>query len=195
MAIGDFMGSGFNYGAVGGPGINYGAMPTNVFTPDITRTFAGDPQSYYQAARIAQMGDYAALPQFQRTANLGFTPQYGAYLMSGAPGEFSGYNPVGRDLSADWANAIAASAAIGNPDVMMTDAQRNIQATLTGDDARRNALAMASAGLGGGIGYIANARQRALGNLYDLYSARAAGAGQPAGGFLSWLDTTRQPAV
>ena len=190
MAIGDFMGSGYDFGGASGPGINFGAMPTGVLSPDVAQTFALDPQSWYQASRIAQMGDYASLPQFQRTANYGFEPAYGRYLMSGTTPEFSGYSPTGT-LADSWANAIAASSAVGSPDTNLTQQQGQIQSYLSGDDARSNMLAMAAARYGGGHGYAAQSRQRALGNIYDLYSARAAGAGKPAGSFLSYLDTIR----
>ena len=41
--------------------------------------------------------------------------------------------------------------------------------------------------MGGGVGYAAQARQRALGNLYDLYAARAGARGMGGGGFLGYL--------
>jgi hypothetical protein len=137
------------------------------------------------------MGDYAGLPQFQRSANLGFTPAFGSYLMSGSPAEFSSYVPSATAGAGEaaWQNVLAASAAAGAPDTSLTDPQRNILANLQGEDARRNALAIAAARMGGGVGYTAQARQRALGNMYDLYSARAAGAGDAPGTFLSWLNT------
>ena len=47
--------------------------------------------------------------------------------------------------------------------------------------------------MGGGVGYMANARQRALGNLYDLYSARSVGAGKSPGTFLSYLNNQAIP--
>lgn len=193
MAVGEFMGQGFNYGGAGPTGMSFGAMPTGVLSPQVTQTFAGDPQSWFQAARIAQLGDYAALPQFQNTANMGFTPALGRYLLSGQEGEFSGYTPstTAGAMGSDWASAVAASQAVGQMNTPLTEQQAQIQGYLTGEDARRNALAMASARYGGGAGYAAQSRQRALGNLYDLYSARAQGAGQAPGTFLSYLDTMR----
>tara|TARA_Y100001951_G_C11291095_1_gene272211 strand:+ start:309 stop:878 length:570 start_codon:yes stop_codon:yes gene_type:complete len=184
-----FMETGFDYTGAG-PGNIFGGMPT-ALAPGVTSTFAGDPQSWFQAARLAQLGDYAALPQFQRTANLGFTPAFGRYLLSGDTGEFSGYSPTAGTMGSDWQAALAASAAIGDPNATLTAQQGQIQSYLTGEDARRNALAMAAAQYGGGVGYGAQSRQRALGNLYDLYSARAAAAGQPAGGFLNYLSGVR----
>jgi len=194
MAIGDFMGTGFNYSGAGPTGVNFGAMPTGVLSPQVTQTFAGDPQSWFQAARIAQLGDYAGLPQFQNTARMGFTPAYGRYLLSGQPGEFSGYSPTAGTMGSDWASAVAASQAVGQMNTPLTDQQAQIQSYLTGEDARRNALAMAAARYGGGVGYGAQSRQRALGNLYDLYSARAQAAGDAPGTFLSYLDTMRTMA-
>ena len=80
------------------------------------------------------------------------------------------------------------------------DLRRNtaIGEFLRGDDARANQLAMAMAGMnitGGGIG--AQAAQRGLGSLYDLYRARAAST--PVGdasGFLGYLSRVRnQPGT
>ena len=189
------MGSDYNWnpGGDGLTGFNFAAPVANVLDPTIAATFAGSPQAYYQTARLAQMGDLANLPQFQRAANMGFTPAFGQYLLSGAPGEFSSY--LGSDAASTfnpataWADAITASQQATNPDAVLTASQRNIVANLQGEDARRNALAMAAARMGGGAGYTARARQRALGNLYDLYSARAAAAGESPTGFLNYLNT------
>ena len=46
--------------------------------------------------------------------------------------------------------------------------------------------------MGGGIGYGAQARQAALGNMYDIYGARQAGEGAVPGTFLNWLNTRMQ---
>ena len=125
MAVGEFMGQGFNYGGAGPTGMSFGAMPTGVLSPQVTQTFAGDPQSWFQAARIAQLGDYAALPQFQNTANMGFTPALGRYLLSGQEGEFSGYTPstTAGAMGSDWASAVAASQAVGQMNTPLTEQQ------------------------------------------------------------------------
>ena len=64
---------------------------------------------------------------------------------------------------------------------------------LTGENARANQLAMAMAGMGitgGGIG--AQATQRGLGSLYDLYRARqVTGPTGDASGFLGYLSRLR----
>ena len=185
-----FMGSGFDFGNAGPAGNWFGAGPT-ALAPNVAATFATQPQAYWNTARLAQMGDYAGLPQFQRAANLGFTPAFGQYLMSGSPAEFSAYGGMqsADERAAAWQNAITASGHAGNPNAVLTNAQRNILGNLQGEDARRNALAIAAAGMGGGVGYTADARQRALGNMYDLYSARAAAAGGTPAGFLNYLST------
>ena len=63
-----------------------------------------------------------------------------------------------------------------------------MQGYLTGEGARSRALAMAGTAMGGGVGIGAQARQAALGNLYDLYAARAEATGTSPGTFLSWLS-------
>jgi hypothetical protein len=69
----------------------------------------------------------------------------------------------------------------------LTAQQLGIRGALSGEGARANALAMAQAGMGGARGYMGQARQRALGNLYDIYAARAEAAGRPRSGFLGYL--------
>lgn len=69
---------------------------------------------------------------------------------------------------------------------------------MTGENARANQLAMAMAGMGitgGGIG--AQAAQRGLGSLYDLYRARqVTGPTGDASGFLGYLNRLRnQPGT
>jgi hypothetical protein len=61
---------------------------------------------------------------------------------------------------------------------------------LMGDapEARRNTLAMTLARMGGGVGMGATARERAIGNMYDIYAARQAGTGGPQGGFIDWVN-------
>ena len=208
MAIGDFMSPGYNFGNTTGGYNLFGSSSGNVgfpsgLDPNVRRTFTGRPQEYFQAARIAQMGQQAALPQFYNQANLGFTPAFGSYLMA-APtsptGElqaFSEWAPSASstDRAQQWANVLAASSSFDTPGVGLTPQQRAIRGTLSGEDARRNSLAIAASRMGGGVGYMANARQRALGNLYDLYSARSVGAGKSPGTFLSYLNNQQVPSV
>jgi hypothetical protein len=176
---------------------------SNIFGPtDVLSTFQDSPAALWQAARIRQMGQQAAIPQYQRTAMQGFTPALGGWMLGGAPTQsFSqyldptttGYTGAGGAVPnvSNWASAVAASKALdplaAMPEGGLTGQQIRQQGFLTGENARRNALAMAGAAMGGGVGYGAQAQQRALGNLYDLYAARAAGAGAPAGGFLGYL--------
>jgi hypothetical protein len=164
--------------------------------PDVLSTFAGSPAALWQAARISQMGEQAAIPQFARTAMQGFTPALGGYMLGGGTGTFGGYlqgtAPNQAALNTGWQNALMASRMLdpsyaADTGQAMTQGMLAQQGFLTGENARRNALAMAQARMGGGVGYGAQARQGALGNLYDLYAARAAGVGRPAGGFLGYL--------
>ena len=116
------------------------------------------------------------------------------------------------ETRANWANAIAASRALETP---VAEGEARLQPWLGGDppvgpdiisgtltpqqiamqqwmqpgaEGRASTLAMAGAGLGGGVGLGAQARQAALGNLYDLYAARAEATGTSPGTFLSWLS-------
>ena len=99
----------------------------------------------------------------------------------------------------NWANVVAASRALDPNAPQMVEGMAGLgrQKTYQGyinpseglseAQARQNALAIAGAAMGGGVGYGASMRQRALGNLYDIYSQRALGAGAPGGGFLGYL--------
>lgn len=184
------------------------SSPWGGFGDDIAATFTGQPSALWQAARTAQLGERAALPQWQRTIMQGFNPTFGGYLLGGAPGTFSDYlQGIGTAATgyggfrtpsatpaqqaqnyANWQSFVDASAGLANPGAQTGTIDLARRGLLEGENARRNALAIANAAMGGGIGMGAQARERALGNLYDLYAARAAGAGTPAGGFLSWLS-------
>ena len=59
---------------------------------------------------------------------------------------------------------------------------------LSAADQRQNILAAAGAAMGGGIGIGAQARQRALGSLYDLYAGQALAEGRPVSGFINWIN-------
>ena len=181
----------------------------------LARTMVGDPRGLWGTARIGAMDPrQAANPYWAQTAMQGFTPTYGSYLLGGGQGAFGdwlgqtanmpgpGYwtgqnaNPTG------WANAMAASQALAAgtaPEVggqaQLNPTQISMMGLLTGENARRNALAMAQAQMGGGIGMGAMARERALGRLYDVYGARARAAIEPPGGFLNWLGTRMAPPL
>jgi hypothetical protein len=101
-------------------------------------------------------------------------------------------------IGSNWANVLAASRALDPNAPQQVDTlgdlgrqqayQAYIDPAVAGETAaRQNALAIAGAAMGGGVGYGASMRQRALGNLYDIYSQRALGAGAPGGGFLGYL--------
>jgi len=147
----------------------------------------------------------AANPQWTNQAMTGFTPTYGQYLLGGAPGTFGEYlgarvAPTGNMYTSpvsttgpntNWQQAVLASQQLGAGTMganTMSPQQFTYAGLLQGENARRNALAMTAAAMGGGIGMGAMARQRALGNLYDVYAARQAGAGDPQGGFLDWIN-------
>ena len=185
-------------GIPGIPGNQLGGLAGTTGPTDVLSTFAGSPAALWQAARIGALGEKAAIPQFQRTAMQGFNPALGGYMLGGGAGTFADYlNPAGgftspteEQANTNWAAAIEASRQLDpgyTSATPLTAQMATQQGYLQGSDARRNALAMAAAGMGGGVGYGAQARQRALGNLYDLYAARAAAAGSPTGGFLGYL--------
>jgi len=173
-------------------------------TADVLSTFEGRPGALWQAAQAQQLGQRAFIPQFQRTIGQGFTPAYGSYLLAGGGGPegndvgtfasyLGGAGQATRQAQAltDWTQAVEASRRMdpGYPAATgtLTAQQLGIQGALGGEGARANALAMAQAGMGGARGYMGQARQRALGNLYDIYAARAEAAGRPTSGFLGYL--------
>jgi hypothetical protein len=210
MALGDLYGMGTGAGTAFGTGtIPTGSTAGIWGDTDILSTFAGSPAALWQAARIRQMGQQAAIPQFQQAAMQGFTPALGQYLLGATPDQtFAQYHaPTAAGYSGDvtqpqltnWQAAVQASKALDPSFTMptgsagLTAQQVGYQGLLTGENARRNAIAMATAAMGGGAGYVGQAQQAAVGNLYDLYKARAAGAGAPAGGFLGYLGGVVQP--
>jgi hypothetical protein len=147
-----------------------------------------------------------ANPAWRNQIMTGYQPLFGSYALAGGQGTFADYLggiPTGSTAGVpagvgqyqteipaeNWQTAVTASRLLGTPDQPVTVAQQNIQNLLQNENARRNALAMANAYMGGGIGYGAQARQAALGNMYDIYSARQAGEGKVAGTFLDWLNT------
>ena len=200
MAIGDFMGSGFDFAqpgafpttATGGVPYSMWGSPTGALAPDVAATYMGSPEAFWQTSRLAQMGDRAALPQFARQASMGFAPAYGSYLMTGDTAPFTSYG--GAPSATGWHDVLAASAASGNTEAIagLNPQQATIQGYLQGENARRNTMAILAAQRGGMAGSIGGqAYQRAMGNLYNLYTARAGAAGQAPAGFLSWLDAQR----
>jgi len=188
-------------GEFGAPGASWLADPQGA-----QATFVGDPRGLWQAGRAQQMSEsQLANPAWRNQMMTGYQPLFGSYALAGAPGTFANYlggmpsTGVGQyqtEIPASaWDAAVAASAGMNTFDVDTADdtTQRfRLASLMQGENARRNALAMAGAYMGGGIGYGAQARQAALGNMYDIYGAREAGKGKVAGTFLDWLNTRMQ---
>jgi len=195
-------------GEFGAPEVSWLADPTGA-----QATFVGDPRGLWQAGRAQQMSEsQLANPAWRNQMMTGYQPLFGSYALAGAPGTFTNYlggiptgsTPgipagVGQYTTSvpaeNWDAAVAASAGMNTFDVATADdtTQRfRLASLMQGENARRNALAMAGAYMGGGIGYGAQARQAALGNMYDIYGAREAGKGKVAGTFLNWLNTRMQ---
>jgi len=188
-------------GEFGAPKASWLADPTGA-----QATFVGDPRGLWQAGRAQQMSEsQLANPAWRNQMMTGYQPLFGSYALAGAPGTFANYlggmPPTGvgqyqTEIPASaWDAAVAASAGMNTFDVDTADdtTQRfRLASLMQGENARRNALAMAGAYMGGGIGYGAQARQAALGNMYDIYGARQAGEGKVAGTFLDWLNTRMQ---
>ena len=197
-----YTGGGPTMGMIGqGGGVPAGQ---NWWSGNVAPTFLGDPSGAWQAARAAQFTDaQLANPQWTNQMMTGFTPTYGQYLLGGAQNPFSTWmqgNAPAQSYTAGpynqpatspgWANAVTASNALamGGLPGNLTSEQLTMQGLLQGENARQNALAMSAAYMGGGVGMGAQARQRALGNMYDIYGARASSAGEAPGGFLQWLN-------
>ena len=154
-------------------------------------------------------------PAFGRYLLAGSNQPFSQFLRGTSTG--GGTSPLASqtNLADQWAGAVAASRRLGtDPSAMESQMSpeaygRELQyrGLLGSDNARANSIAMAMAGMGvpdqtdspfgGGWsgGYGGAARQRAIGNLYDLHAARAAAAGTPAGGFLNWINRRMTPAT
>ena len=190
---------------------DFGTTDFGAYIPkmNVEQTFAERPADLWETARLAQMGSRGLLPQWQQQRFQGIEPALGSYYLAGGPGTFAEYmkaqaQTATTDLEtrANWANAIAASRAMAVqdqpwlseettsvPPTTLTPQQVAMQQWMQpGSAGRASTLAMAGAGLGGGVGLGAQARQAALGNLYDLYAARAEATGTSPGTFLSWLS-------
>ena len=115
---------------------------------------------------------------------------------SGQPYGLAGHVPAttsrvaGGDV--DLSTAYAVSKALGTQGGLgsmgtLNPTQTALGTFLSGDNARRNQLAMLAAQTNQGVGLGARASQRALGNLYDLYAARQSTQGLGGGGFLNYM--------
>lgn len=195
------------------PDFRFGGLPdTQWLGSEMAGGFLDDPANLWRTGRAQQMTQQQlANPFWTRQANVGFTPALGQYMLAGAPRSFGEYLSEGGfgsqtgyrvpDVSGGWANALAASRAL-----LEGLSEEEIEARVTGGtltrpqvtqmgfigsgspDARRNALAMTMARMGGGVGMGATARERAVGNMYDIYAARQEGRGKPIGGFIDWIN-------
>lgn len=165
----------------------------NIDPVTFEQTFRGKPQELWETARIQNMGQQAALPYFQQAAGYGFQPKYGKYLLGGQA-DFADWLKTPGSQAAptadSWARAVETSrmmnpyATAGNIGLGDLVTRGHLQ----GPNARTNQLLMANAMLGGGMGLAGQARVRALGSLYDLYTSRARGQGLGAGGFLDYIS-------
>jgi hypothetical protein len=128
----------------------------------------------------------------------GFQPAYGQWLLSGKQfgspfHEFvqSGAQP---DLAQGWQELARASAGLTSPlelagaDQLALGRQIGFQGLIQGDAGRTNAVLMAAAAMGAGQGYGADAMRTQLASMYDVFASEAAASGQPAGGFIDWLN-------
>ena len=156
------------------------------------------PPKQWETLRAQEMGENIWNPVQWGTRMQGFQPAYGQWLISGQQHttpfhEFvqSGAQP---DMAQAWQELARASAGltsprnITNPDKLALGRQVAYQGLLQADAARTNAVLMASAAMGAGEGYGADAMRAQLGSMYDVFAAEAAAAGQPVGGFIDWLN-------
>ena len=156
------------------------------------------PTKQWETLRAQEMGENIWNPVQWGTRMQGFQPAYGQWLISGQQHttpfhEFvqSGAQP---DMAQTWQELARASAEltsprnITNPDPLALGRQVAYQGLLQADAARTNAVLMASAAMGAGEGYGADAMRAQLGSMYDVFAAEAAAAGQPVGGFIDWLN-------
>ena len=156
------------------------------------------PTKQWETLRAQEMGENIWNPVQWGTRMQGFQPAYGQWLISGQQHttpfhEFvqSGAQP---DMAQTWQELARASAEltsprnITNPDPLALGRQVAYQGLLQADAARTNAVLMASAAMGAGEGYGADAMRARLGSMYDVFAAEAAAAGQPVGGFIDWLN-------
>jgi hypothetical protein len=168
---------------------------------DVASTFRGRPGALWEAARTAQLGPKAHIPQYWKTRMHGFTPAWGRHMMGSSPNEsFATY--LGRtadqdpnQTAADWGLAVQASRALGTPNsylsVGATDTERIRAHQMQGlmRKGKAEVLAMASAGLGiDPDTYGGNAAYTRLSNMYDIFGQQEAGKAGDPGKFLSWID-------
>lgn len=169
----------------------------------VEQSFENDPYGLWKTARSYQLGERAGLPQFADVPGMGFSPQWGGYLLQGGLG--TGIDPLtgGRETAtfADYlrqkkAGAYAQTPAMGWEDLLAA-ANYNIfnptgpglgqsRLALKGfidpvmagaETSKTNTLSILNQLMGGGRGYAATLRRKSLENLYNLYSTRALAEG------------------
>ena len=64
----------------------------------------------------------------------------------------------------------------------------SLQGLMQGSGARGDTLAMMGAAMGMGPGYGADALQRRLGTLYDVYASQQRASGAPVGTFVDFMN-------
>jgi hypothetical protein len=156
------------------------------------------PTKQWETLRAQEMGEDIWNPVRWGTRMQGFKPAYGQFLLSGKQfgspfHEFvqSGAQP---DMAQGWQELARASAGLTSPldlagaDELALGRQIGYQGLITGDAARTNAVLMAAAAMGAGQGYGADAMRTQLASMYDVFASEAAASGQPAGGFIDWLN-------
>ena len=211
---GGFPSTGYGLGSMYGTG-GWGGSVSN-----LGQGFVGDPYGLWLAAQTGRMTDpQLRNPRLFANRGVGFTPTYGDFMMQGLP-SWSDYlqNPAGAAVDTQglarnpfvdptrgfrtspnqtvWEDAMMASQYLGaGPEDLntLTERQLEVQGFLQGENARRNAVAMSLAAMGGGIGVGAGAKQRAISRLYDIYAAKADAGGTLPGGFLNWFGQRYKP--
>jgi hypothetical protein len=168
---------------------------------DVASTFRGRPGALWEAARTAQLGPKAHIPQYWKTRMQGFTSAWGRHMMGSSPNEsFAAY--LGRttdqdpnQTAEDWGLAVEASRALGTPNSYLSVGATNIDRIRAHQmqgllrKGKAEVLAMASAGLGiDPDTYGGNAAYTRLSNMYDIFEQQEAGTAGDPGKFLSWID-------
>jgi hypothetical protein len=161
------------------------------------------PTKQWETLRAQEMGEDIWNPVRWGTRMQGFQPAYGQWLLSGqqfaSPFHEFVQSGAAPDTAQGWQELVQASAGLTSPlditgvDPMALGRQIGYGGLLQGDAGRTNAILMASAAMGAGQGMGAQALRGQLGSMYDVHAAQAAAAGQPAGGFIDWLNQQITP--
>jgi hypothetical protein len=162
------------------------------------------PLEQWDAMRYRSMGEDVYNPVRWAARRQGFQPAFGEYLLSGTEEKFpdwmvqregidAAYDPQSR-----WDELVRASRYL-DKDVSKIGLSPEEMGRFTQYrgylDAPSDTKRLAYQYLGAGGGYGGAARQRGIDSLYDLYSARAAAGGLPAGGFIEYLNNMMMPGI